>query len=196
MVAFFLLFISQSINYLQSYQASFEKSHSRPRVGLQSTVYLELRSRNALVVSYTPDTTLLPSITQRTPITHLIFSNHNWLLNASNTLNSNQPCRPAHLTAPMARARVPTHPVPRHLPHVRCQLLSDHLKGMTLTILQPTLPPHPACTQTPVAHHAANHTRTRQSFTMEVERSTTRTRRRPRQTVDTTTRRGGGLLVA
>lgn len=196
MVAFFLLFISQSINYLQSYQASFEKSHSCPRVGLQSTIYFGSESPYALVVSYTPDTTLLPSITQHTPITHLIFSNHNWHPNASNTLNANQPCRPAHLTAPTVRARVPTHPVPRHLPHVRYQLLSDHPKDMTLTLLQPTLPPHRACTQIPVARHAANHTRTRQSFTMEVERSTTRTRLLPRRTVDTTTRRGGGRLPA
>lgn len=196
MVAFFLLIISQSINYLQSYQASFEKSHSCSRAGLQSTIYLGSRSRTALVVSYTPDTTLLPSITQHTPITHLIFSNHNWHPNASNTLNTNQLCRPAHLTAPTARARVPTHPVPRHLPHVRRQVLSDHPKGMTLTLLQPTLPPHRAYTQTPVARHAANHTRTRQSFTMEVERSTTRTRLLPRQTGDTTTRRGGGRVAA
>jgi len=196
MDAIFLLFISQSINYLQSYQAYFEKSDSCPRVGLQSTVYLGLQSRYALFVSYTPDTTLLPSITQHTPITHLIFSNHNWQPNASNTLNTNQPCRPAHLTALTARARVPTHPVPRHLPHVRSQILSDHPKDMTLTLLQPTLPPHRACTQTPVARHAANHTRTRQSFTMEAERSTIRTRLLPRQMGDTTTRRGGGRLAA
>ena len=196
MVAFFLLFISQSINYLQSYQASFEKSHSRPRVGLQSTVYLGSRSRNALVVSYTPDTTLLPSIAQHTPITHLIFSNHNRLLNASNTLNTNQPCRPARLTAPTARARVPTRPVPQRPPHVCFQLLSDHPKDMTLTFSQPTLPLHPACTQTPVARHAAHHTKTRQSFTMEAERSTTRTHLLPRQMGDTTTRRGGVLLAA
>ena len=195
MDAFFLLFISQSINYLQSYQAYFQKSHSCPRVGLQSTVYLGLQSRYALFVSYTPDTTLLPSITQHTSITHLIFSNHVWHPNAS-TLNTNQPCRPAHPTAPTVRARVPTPPVPRHLPHVRCQLLSDHLKGMTLTLLQPTLPLHRAYTQTPVARHAANHTRTRPSFIMEVERSTTRTRLLPRRMVVTTIRRDVGRLAA
>lgn len=195
MIAFFLLFISQSINHLQSYQASFEKSHNCPRVGPQSSVYLGLQSRNVLVVSHTPDTTLLPFITQHTPITHLILSNHDWLLNASNTLNTNQPCRRAHLTAPMARTKVPTHLVPRHLPHVRCQLLSDYPKAMTLTYLQPTLPPHPAYTQTPVARHGAKHTRTHQSFITAVERSTTRTRPRPRRMGDTTTRRDGGRLI-
>jgi hypothetical protein len=191
-VAFFLFSISQSINcpvYSQIKHLQEESQSSSCSSSVFSLLCLTTTIRPCCLVHNQHD-----SITAyHTPHDDHSSrpSNHNWLLNASNTLNTNQPCRQARPTAPTARTRVPTHPVPRHPPHVCRQLLSNQQSDMTLTCLQrtPLLPR--AFTQTPVARHAARRTANPSSTTVGA-RSTTRIRRRPRRTGDTTTRQDDG----
>jgi hypothetical protein len=164
------------------------KSQSCPRVGLQSTAYFQLQPPYALAISHTPSNSFV-AVCHTPHNNHPLHpSNHHWLLNASDFRSTNQPCRRAHHTAPTARTRVPTHPVPPHPPHVCCLVLSDYPNEMFLTHLQLTLLLPRAYTQTPVARHAAKRTANHPSSTMEVERSTTRIRRRPRRMGDTTSR--------
>lgn len=151
--------------------------------------------RYALTVSYIPKSSFIA-------VNHILYDDHSshpsgrhWPLNASKSLNTNQRCRRARLTAPTVRERAPMHPAPRLHLHVRCLRLSEHVSKMSLTYLQPTLPLPRAYTQTQVARHAAKRTASHPSFTMVVVRSTTRTRRRPRQMEDTTSRPNADGLV-
>lgn len=132
--------------------------------------------RYALTVSYIPKSSFIA-------VNHILYDDHSshpsgrhWPLNASKSLNTNQRCRRARLTAPTVRERAPMHPAPR-------------------LHLHPTLPLPRAYTQTQVARHAAKRTASHPSFTMVVVRSTTRTRRRPRQMEDTTSRPNADGLV-
>lgn len=169
--------ISQSIKQLfslQSYQASLKQSVVLVWYSINSTA--SSHPRYALAVSYTPRFSFIA-------VNHILHDDHSshpsdrhWPLNASNSLNTNQQCRRARLTAPTVRERAPMHPAPRLHPH-------------------PTLPLPRAYTQTQVARHAAKRTASHPSFTMAVVRSTTRTRRRPRQMEDTTSRPNADGLV-